>query len=96
MLKFLKVDIGDEDNPVRTVVEAENMDALLDAEAAQYRTDDRLEPCSGEEIAECVSRDENSVQWEPGDGGAYTIARYCPDTPAGREDQELWLRDMGF
>lgn len=89
-MRFLKLDLGDEDNPVRTTVEAESLDALLDTEAASYREDDRLEPCHGFRTAECVRRDDNSVQWEPGDGGSYTIAVYAPDTPEGREEIASW------
>ena len=91
MKKFLKLDFGDSDNLVQTTLEAESLDALLDAEAEQYRKDDRLSPCGGFRTAECVSRDEDSIQWEPGDGGQYTIARYAPDTPEGREEIESWL-----
>jgi hypothetical protein len=92
-MRFLKLDLCDEENPVQTTVEAESLDALLDAEAARYREDDRLEPCHGFRTAECIRRDDNSVQWEPGDGGAYTIAVYAPDTPEGREEIASWLDD---
>lgn len=85
-MRFVKLDLADEDNPVQTVIEAKSLDALLDAEAAEYREDDRLSPCCGLRTAECVSRDDDSIQWAPGDGGQYTIAVYAPDTPEGREE----------
>jgi hypothetical protein len=91
MPNFLKLDLGDEDNPIRTTHEAESLPALLDAEAEKYRKDDRLSPCHGMRTAECVSVDDNSVQWSPGDGGSYTIAVYAPDTPAGAEELDSWL-----
>jgi hypothetical protein len=91
MANFLKLDLADEDNPVQTTVQAETLDALLDAEAGEYRQDDRLSPCHGYRTAECVSHDHNSVQWTPGDGGQYTIAVYAPDTPEGREEIQSWL-----
>lgn len=92
-VRFLKLDLCDEDDKVQTIVEAESMDALLDAEAAEYREDDRLSPCYGLRTAECVSRDNNSIQWSPGDGGQYTIAVYAPDTPEGREEIQSWLEE---
>ena len=74
------------------------MEALLAAQVAEYREDDRLSPCHGFRTAECVSQtsrinphDHNSVQWAPGDGGQYTIAIYAADTPEGREEIGSWL-----
>tara|TARA_R110000868_G_scaffold47769_8_gene156250 strand:+ start:605 stop:883 length:279 start_codon:yes stop_codon:yes gene_type:complete len=86
MQTFLKLDLCDEDDPITTQVQAESLDALLDAEAEQYRADDRLSPCHGHRTAECVSRDDNSIQWAPGDGGQYTIAIYAQDTLEGRQE----------
>ena len=91
MPQFLKLDLADCDNPAQTTVEAKSLDALLDAEAAEYRQDDQMSPCHGFRTAECVSRDHNSVQWAPGDGGQYTIAVYAPDTPEGREELASWV-----
>lgn len=83
MANFLKLDLADEDNKTTTTVQAESMDALLDAEVKEYQDDDRLDPCHGFRRAECVFRDHNSIQWEPGDGGQYTIAVYAEDTEVG-------------
>jgi hypothetical protein len=90
-VRFMKLSLADEDNPVITHHEAESLDALLDAEAAEYRQDDQLSPCYGFRTAECVTRDHNSVQWTPGDGGRYTIAIYAPDTPEGKEEIQSWI-----
>jgi len=91
-VEFIKLDLSDVDEPVWSVHEAESLDALLDAEAEKYRQDDRLSPCYGYRTAECVSRDHNSIQWNPGNGGGYTIAAYAPNTPEDSEELTLnWL-----
>ena len=92
-MRFLKLDLADEDNPVQTTVEAESLEALLEAEVADYREDDRLEPCYGYKTAECVSHNDDSIQWAPGDGASYTIAVYAPDTPEGRQEIASWLEE---
>jgi len=92
-MRFLKLDRCDEDEPIQSVVEAESLDALLDAEAESYRNDDRLEPCYGLMREECVSKGVDSIQWSPGDGGEYTIAVYAPCTPEGSAELFSWIEE---
>ncbi len=91
MKTFLKADLADEDNPVTSTIQAESLEALLEAEVREFEQDDRLSPVYGLQTAECLSHDENSVQWAPGDGGQYTIAVYAEDTPEGREEINSWV-----
>ena len=91
MQSFLKLDMTDEDEPKLTTVQAENLEALLEAETAEYQKDDSLDPCFGLSRAECLSHDNDSIRWAPGDGGQYTIVVYAPDTPEGREEINSWL-----
>ena len=69
--------VEDED-PIVTIVEAESMASLLQAETKAYRDDDRLSPCHGHEMEfiSDVSPDEGTLSFAPGDGGEYTIAEY--------------------
>jgi hypothetical protein len=89
-MRFLKLELLDEDEPVVTTVEEENLHCLLQAELKEYRDDDRLEPCYG--VPKTLHVDEDSVQWTPGNGGQYTVARYFLDSPAGREELEAELK----
>jgi hypothetical protein len=85
MQKFIKLDTIEQDEPpVTTIVEAKDMESLLNDEANDYRDDNRLDPCFGNQRAECVEIAENTIQWEPGDGGSYTIAQYWLDDEQGR------------
>lgn len=90
MPNFVKLNLADEDNPVQTIHQAESMAALLVEEVQKCRRDSNLEGCFGSGSGNLFA-DGDSLQWEPGDGGQYTIARYAPDTPEGREEIASWL-----
>ena len=77
-MRIEKIDRADEDEPITTIVEAESLEALGRTETAALLVDDRFCPCYGypKEFEAKIENDHMSIEWSPGDGGAYTIAEY--------------------
>lgn len=92
-MRFLKLDLADEDDAKTTTIEATDLPTLIQSEHRKYLDDDRLSPCHGTTVAEALGHDDDSIQWSPGDGGQYTIAVYAPDTEDGRKTIEEWLEE---
>jgi hypothetical protein len=81
--KAFRADVNAE--PTITVVEAESLEALKEAEINAFMQDDRFEPCHGCQKEFIVRYGHGSmdfggmwIEWCPGDGGEYTIAEYRP------------------
>ena len=89
MQNFLKLDLVDGDDISFSEVQAEDLDSLVRTELSKYCGDDRLEPCFGQQLTQCLTSrvhdDCVSILWSPGDGGEYTVATYSPDTEAHRQ-----------
>ncbi len=91
MANFLKLDLADEDNMVVSTVQAESIEQAIEQALQEAMVDDRLSPCHGRTLTECLSKDDTSVQWSPGDGGQHTIVVVVPDTDEGRAEIDTWL-----
>ena len=77
-MKIFRVEFpNDPDNMVVSQHEAMSMRDLLESDKKQYESDDRLSPCYG--VENKITIDGDSICWNPGDGGVYTVATYFTD-----------------
>lgn len=91
MARFLKLDMTDDDNFFVKKVEAATVEQVIDEAYGEILADDRLCPCYGFKLEECITKDHNSVQWAPGDGSRSTVILVVPDTPEGLAEVQAWL-----
>jgi len=69
-MKIQKTDYRDCDDPTTTIIEAVSIAAQVQEDLAELaeELEGDLTPTSGETTGD--------IQWEPGDGGQYTVAEY--------------------
>jgi len=77
-MQIKKTDWADDEKTITTIVEAESLEALGQAELKSFTNDDRFEPCYGyeKEFRVQIENDQMWIVWSPGDGCDYTVMEY--------------------